>query len=87
MGRVARASRPVTIIECSSLTNDVRLDVKRCRTLSEASVVSLFTTKVIPAKEADTLGDRSVVTFLLEFTQKTCQNCGPDVGVREDVFS
>ena len=59
LGRVARASRPVTISECSSLTKDVRLDVKRCRTLREASVVSPFTTKVIPANEADTLGDRS----------------------------
>ena len=41
-------NRLVTISECSSLTDDVRLDVKRCRTLSDASVI-----------EADNLGDRS----------------------------
>ena len=55
----ARPTRLVTISECSSLTEDVRLDFTRCRMLSESSVVSPFTTKVIPANEADTLGDRS----------------------------
>ena len=59
MGQVARENRFVTISECGPLTNDVKLDVKHCHTLSEASVASPFMTKGIPANDTDALGDGS----------------------------